>query len=81
MIIDSNVPAGTVYGTAAENIAIVATSIASIPGMELTTDETGIIAVKNGPLYSNAAVELVAFTGISVQPYYTDRIVKVTSKG
>lgn len=81
VIIDSNVPAGTVYGTAAENIAIVATSIASIPGMELTTDETGIIAVKNGPLYSNAAVELVAFTGISVQPYYTDRIVKVTSKG
>ena len=25
--------------------------------------------------------KLVAFTGISVQPYYTDRIVKVTSKG
>ena len=79
VIIDSNVPKGTVYGTAAENIEVVSASIAQISGMELTTDETGIIAVHNSIKYENAAFEVVAYTGLKVLPIYADRIVKTTT--
>lgn len=81
VIIDSNVPAGTVIGTAAENLSVVAASIADIPGMDMTTDESGIIAVHNGAKYENAAIETVAYSGLSVKPIYLDRIVKVTIGG
>lgn len=80
VIIDSNVASGTVYGTATENLAVVAASIASIPGMEMTTDESGIIAVHNGARYENAALETVAYCGLSVLPVYADRIAKATIK-
>jgi hypothetical protein len=79
VVIDSNVPAGTVYGTASENLDLVAASIAAIPGMDMTTDESGIIAVHNGPRYENGALEVVAYSGLAVQPIYLDRIVKVTT--
>lgn len=79
VIVDSNMAAGTVAGTAAENLVIDAASITSIPGMELETDELGIIAVHNGAKYENAALEVVAYCGLAVLPAYKDRIIKVTS--
>lgn len=79
IIVDSNVTAGTVIGTACENLAVVAASISSIPGLEVTTDESGIIAVHNGAKYENAALETVAYCGLAVQPAFLDRIVKVTA--
>ena len=79
VIIDSNVPAGAVIGTASENLAVVAASIGAIPGMDMTSDESGIIAVHNGAKYENAAVETVAYCGLAVQPAFLDRIVKVTA--
>lgn len=79
VVIDSNVPAGTVYGTAAENLAIAAPFITDIPGMDLTTDESGIIGVHNGALYQNAALETVAYCGLAVEPVFTDRIIVVTT--
>ena len=79
VIVDSNMAAGTVAGTAAENLVIDAASITSIPGMELETDELGIIAVHNGAKYENAALEVVAYCGLAVLPVYKDRIIKVTS--
>lgn len=79
VVIDSNVPAGTVYGTATENLVIDAASISAIPGMDLTTDESGIIAVHNGARYENAALDLVAYCGLAVLPVFADRIVKVTT--
>lgn len=81
VIVDSNVKAGTVYGTATENLNIVAADIKAIPGMELTTDESGIIAVHNSAKYENAALETVAYTGLKVYPVYADRIVAVTTAG
>jgi len=78
VVIDSHVPSGTIYGTASENLAVIAASIASIPGMELTTDQSGIIAVHNGAKYENAALETVAYCGLAVQPAYLDRIIKAT---
>ncbi|MBQ1468716.1 MAG: hypothetical protein IIZ27_09590 [Solobacterium sp.] len=79
VIIDSNVPAGTVIGTASENLSVVAASIGSIPGMEMTSDESGIIAVHNGAKYENAAIETVAYCGLAVQPAFLDRIIKVST--
>lgn len=79
VVIDSNVQKGTVIGTASENLDLVAASIASIPGMEMTSDESGLIAVHNGPRYENGALEVVAYSGVAVQPIYLDRIVKVTT--
>lgn len=79
VVIDSNVTAGEVWGTASENLVVDAASISAIPGMDMTTDESGMIAVHNGARYENAALELVAYCGLAVLPVYKDRIVKVTT--
>lgn len=79
VVIDSNVAAGTVIGTATENLDLVAASIGAIPGLDMYTDESGIIAVHNGATYSKASLETVAYSGVGVQPVYLDRIVKVTT--
>lgn len=78
VLIDSNVPAGTVYGTACENLDIVAANVAAIPGMDLHTDRSGIIAVHNGAKYENGALQTVAFSGLAVFPVFLDRVVKST---
>ena len=78
VIADSNVPAHTVIGTATENLTVLAPSITAIPGMEFTTDESGIIAVHNDAVYENAAVQAVAYCGLCVHPVFLDRIFKVT---
>ncbi len=78
LIIDSNVPAGTVYGTACENLEVVAANVAAIEGLEVTMDESGIVAVHNGTRYENAALEAVVYSGLAVLPVVADRIVKVT---
>lgn len=79
VIIDSNVPAGTVYGTAAENLNLVAADVSGIPGFEVTTDQSGLIAVHNGAKYSHAGIETVAFSGLKFLPSALDRIVAVTT--
>lgn len=78
VIMDSNIAQGTVIGTACENLDVVAPNISEIPGMDLTTDETGMVAIHNGAKYENAAIETVAYCGLAVYPTYLDRIVKVT---
>lgn len=79
VVIDSNVATGTVIGTATENLDLVAASIGEIPGLDMYTDESGIIAVHNGATYSKASLETVTYSGVGVQPVYLDRIVKVTT--
>lgn len=78
VVADSNVTQGTVIGTAVENLTVLAPTITDIPGMELTTDESGIIAVHNGAVYENAAVQTVVYCGLGVYPAFLDRIFKVT---
>lgn len=78
VIADSNVPSGKVYGTAVENLTVVAPSLVNIPGMELQTDETGIVAIHNGALYENGAVQTVVYCGLAVHPAFLDRIIKAT---
>lgn len=78
VIADSNVESGKVYGTAIENLTVLAPSIAQIPGMDMQTDSTGIIAVHNDALYENAAIQTVVYCGLCVHPAFTDRIIKAT---
>ncbi len=80
VIVDSNVPEGVIYGTATENLAVVAASVAGIQGMELATDASGIIAVHNGAAYANGALETVCFCGLAVMPIVADRIAVVGSE-
>ena len=79
VVIDSNVAAGTVTGTATENLDLVASAIDTIPGLDMYMDESGIIAVYNGADYSHGALETITYSGVGVQPVYLDRIVKVTT--
>lgn len=78
VVIDSNVPAGTVYGTASENLIVAAADIARIPEMEMTMDAAGLIGVHNSAAYSNASIETVAYCGIACVPAIANRIVAVT---
>lgn len=78
VLIDSNVPQGTVFGTACENIDVVAANIAAIPGMELHTDRSGVIGVHNGAKYENGALQSVAYCGLACFPVFLDRVVKAT---
>ena len=79
VLLDSNVPAGTVLGSATENLEVVSASIADIPGMDMITDESGIVAVHTGAKYENGAIQTVAYSGMKILPVYLDRIVKATA--
>ena len=79
VILDSNVAAGTVIGTAVENLEVVAANVAQIPGMDLTMDGSGIIGVHTGALYENGAIQTVAYCGLAIKPVFLDRIVKATA--
>lgn len=78
VILDSNVTAGAVFATAAENLNLIAAAVDAIPGMDMTTDETGIIAVHTGAKYENGAIQTVCYSGINVFPSILTRIVKCT---
>lgn len=79
VIIDSNVPAGKVIGTAAENLNVVAADVSGISGIDLVTDASGLVGIHNGADYSHGAIETVAYCGVSVIPTVLDRIVIVDS--
>ncbi len=79
VILDSNITAGTIFSTACENLDVVAADITKIDGMELTTDESGLIGVHVAPAYSNGAIETVAFCGVQALPVFADRVCKVTT--
>lgn len=79
VILDSNIPEGEVYGTACENLDIVAADVTKIDGMALTTDESGMIAIHVSPKYENASIETVVYSGVKALPVYADRVVKVST--
>jgi len=80
VIIDSNVPQGTVYGSAKENLDVISADIRAIEGIDLTMDGSGIIGVHNGTDYSYGALEAVCYCGLCVMPIFADRIVKVVDE-
>lgn len=74
LIIDSNVAAGKVIGTAAENIDLIACDMNAIGGLEMTTSEDGVAGFHIGEAYDHASVETVAYSGIEAFPVYLDRV-------
>lgn len=74
VIIDSNVPEGVIYGTAKENLEVVAADVSGIEGLELRMDASGVIGVHNGAAYANGALETVCYCGLCVMPVMLDRI-------
>lgn len=78
-ILDSNIPAGTVFGTACENIDVLSADVSAIDGLEMTTDESNCIAVHVAPAYSNGSIETVLYSGVQALPVIADCVVKVTS--
>ena len=79
VILDSGVASGAVFGTACENLDIVAADVTKIDGMDLTTDESGMIAIHVGAKYENGAIETVVYSGVKALPVFADRVVKVTT--
>lgn len=80
LILDSNIPTGEVFGTACENLDVVAADVTKIEGMELTTDEDGIIAIHVGAKYENGAIETVVYSGLKALPVFADRVFHVVTE-
>lgn len=78
VILDSGITAGTVFATAAENLNVVAAAVNEIPGMDLVTDETGMIGANTSAKYENGAIQTVVYSGVCVFPSILSRIVKCT---
>lgn len=69
VILDANVPQGTFYATAKENVVlyyIPANSGDMAEAFDLTSDETGLIGVHNGPVHNSASYETVAMSGVGL---------------
>lgn len=75
LILDSNVPDDTIYGTAKENLIIAAADVRGIEGLPLEMDESGIIAVHHTPNYATASAETVVYTGLCVFPMFANRVI------
>lgn len=66
-ILAADVPKGTVYSTAAENIVcyyvnVTGADIAEV--FEMTADETGLVGIHTGAVYNNATAETVVYSGV-----------------
>lgn len=69
VILDSNVPQGTYYATAKENVVlyfIPANSGDMADAFDLIADETGLIGIHNGPVHNSASYETVAYSGVGL---------------
>lgn len=75
VIVDPGVTAGKVYATVTGNLNVVAADVTAISGMDLVTDELGILAVHNGAAYANGALETVVYSGVTVLPTALDHII------
>ena len=76
VIVDKNVPQGTVYATAAQNLIVYAPDASGISEGELDfySDETGLLAITRDPKAENAAEQIVVISGVAVFPLYIDKI-------
>lgn len=77
-ILASDVPAGKIYATAAENIVlyyIPVTSADMAQAFDLTADATGLIGIHTGATYDNLSAETVAASGVGLFAEKLDGIV------
>lgn len=77
-ILASDVPQGTIYATAAENIVlyyIPVTSSDMAQAFDLTADETGYIGIHTGATYNNLSAETVVASGVGLFAEKLDGII------
>jgi hypothetical protein len=81
VITNSNVPKGTYYATAKENLVMYYVNVATSElarAFELTTDETGYIGINEYPDKDTARVMDLVMSGVTFFPERMDGIVKGT---
>lgn len=80
LVFTSKVEKGTIYCTAANNLKayFIQGSNVKLPDVELTTDETGYIAVSHQSTLNMAAYDTVAITGLTIFPEIVDFVFKGT---
>jgi hypothetical protein len=79
----AKVPAGTVFGTAAQNL-----NIAYVPAsggdlaqtFGLTSDETGMLGMTHAVITTNASIDTLVMGGVKVFPEVSDAVLKGTIK-
>lgn len=84
VITNSNVPQGTYYATAKENLVLYFVNVATSElarAFGLTTDETGYIGINEYPDKDTARVMDLVMSGITLFPERVDGIVKGTIQG
>ncbi len=68
-ILASDVPKGSIYATAVENIVLYYISVTNsdmAQAFSLTADETGLIGIHTAPTYNNLTSETVAVSGVGL---------------
>lgn len=78
VFLNSNVPQGTYYATAKENIVLYYINVSTSDlarSFNLTTDETGYIGIKEYPNYERATVEDLVMSGVTFFPERVDGII------
>lgn len=78
VIEDPDLPKGTTYGTAVENLNLYYCDPASVEGFDFATDETGLVGIAHEAAYRNETYQTHAVCGLSFFPEFADRIVKGT---
>lgn len=78
--ISPNVPKGTAYATARENLngAYIPAGGDVAANFGLTFDETGLIGMTHSTVTSNATIETLMMSGVQFWPEYVDGVFKVT---
>lgn len=84
VILASDVPAGKVYATAAENIVVYYINVSGsdmAQAFALTSDATGLVGIHTGAVYNNLSAETVAASGVGLFAEKLDGIVVGTITG
>jgi hypothetical protein len=82
-ILASDIPKGTIYATASENVVLYYVPVTSsdmAQAFSMTSDTTGLIGVHTDPIYNNLTVETVAASGVGLFAERPDGIVVGTIK-
>lgn len=78
VILDSGIPAGTIYGTAVDNLVLYYVDVNGsdmAQAFDMTSDETGLVGIHSGAVYHNGSYETVVFSGVGLFAERIDGIV------
>lgn len=84
VILESDIPQGKIYATAAENIVLYYIPVSSADmaqAFNMTADATGLVGIHTGATYDNLSAETVAASGVGLFAEKLDGIVIGTITG